>query len=153
MYAISCCIGPHYNGIWLPWMPSKGLISFSLNSLCPTLNAQQRVNFFQSGDALYDILHHHYCDGPLLNSLDPGRCGCNLKLIIIFKFIYITDILSISCEIALRWVPQDHQLWLVNIGSINRLVSSGSKQIPEPMLSNFYDAISLPIWLHQATMS
>ena len=39
-------------------------------------------------------------------SLVPGRCGCNLKLII-FKRMSRTDILSISCEIALRWMPQE----------------------------------------------
>ena len=40
------------------------------------------------------------------NSLAPGRCGCNLKLVI-FKLTSRVDILSISCEIALRWMTQD----------------------------------------------
>ena len=39
-------------------------------------------------------------------SLVPGRFGCNLKLII-FKLTSRVDILSISCEIALSWMPQD----------------------------------------------
>ena len=43
---------------------------------------------------------------PRLNSLVPGRCGCNLKLVI-FKLTSRLDILSISCEIALRWMPKD----------------------------------------------
>ena len=36
----------------------------------------------------------------------PGRCGCNVKLVI-FKLIPRIDALSISCEIALMWMPQD----------------------------------------------
>ena len=43
---------------------------------------------------------------PFLNLLVPGRCRCNLKLVI-FKLMSRVDILSISCEIALRWMPQD----------------------------------------------
>ena len=35
------------------------------------------------------------------NSLVPGRCDCNLKLVI-FKLISCIEILSFSCEIALR---------------------------------------------------
>ena len=41
-----------------------------------------------------------------VNSLDPGRCGCNLKFAI-FKLIWRGDLLSISCEITLRWMTQD----------------------------------------------
>ena len=44
--------------------------------------------------------------GQWVNTLAPGRCGCNLKLVI-FKHTSRVDILSISCEIALRWMPQD----------------------------------------------
>ena len=36
----------------------------------------------------------------------PGRGGCNLKLVI-FKLTSRVDILSISREIALMWMPQD----------------------------------------------
>ena len=39
-------------------------------------------------------------------TLVPERCGCNLELVI-FKFTSKVDILSISCELALRWMPQD----------------------------------------------
>ena len=41
-----------------------------------------------------------------VNSLAPERCFCNLKLLI-FKHLSGIDILSISYEIALRWMPQD----------------------------------------------
>ena len=36
----------------------------------------------------------------------PGRCGCYLKLAI-FKLLSRIDILGISCDMALRWMPQD----------------------------------------------
>ena len=43
-----------------------------------------------------------------LNALThwPRRCGCNLELVIC-KSISRIEILGISCEIALRWIPQD----------------------------------------------
>ena len=41
-----------------------------------------------------------------INTLAPGRCKCNIKYIL-FKLIPWIDILSISCEIALGWMPQD----------------------------------------------
>ena len=43
-----------------------------------------------------------------LTTIGPGRCGCNLKSLIL-KLISRMDIyiLSISCEIALMWMPQD----------------------------------------------
>ena len=39
--------------------------------------------------------------------------------------------------------------WLINTGSCNGLVLSGTKPLPEPMLTRIYDTI----WCHQATMS
>ena len=42
-----------------------------------------------------------------VNSLVPGIWGCNLKLVI-FKLMSRVDILSISCKIAFRWMPQDY---------------------------------------------
>ena len=60
--------------------------------------------------------HTHSCSFPVLlvhlltadsvNTLPPGRCGCNVQLVI-FKFTSSVDILSISYGIALRWMPQD----------------------------------------------
>ena len=41
-----------------------------------------------------------------LNSLVPGRCGCDLKLMI-SKPISRIDILSTCLEIALTWMPHD----------------------------------------------
>ena len=50
--------------------------------------------------------HMYYRCASHINSLVPGRCGCNLKLVI-FKLTSRVYILNISCEIALRWMPQD----------------------------------------------
>ena len=41
-----------------------------------------------------------------INSLLRGRWGCNLELIIL-RFIWQIYIMSISCEIVIRWLPQD----------------------------------------------
>ena len=41
-----------------------------------------------------------------MDSLASGRWGYNLKSII-FKHISRIDVLSISCEIAFRWMPQE----------------------------------------------
>ena len=54
---------------------------------------------------------------------------------------------SISTEIALWWIPQN--TFDDNIGSGNGLVPSGSKPLPEPMLTQIYVAI----WHLEATMS
>ena len=51
----------------------------------------------------------------------PRRCGCNLKLVN-FKLISRTDISSISCKIAPRWMTQRPHRWQVNIGSCNGLI-------------------------------
>ena len=40
-----------------------------------------------------------HCDP--FNSLAPGKCCCNFEFVI-FKVISMTEIWSISCEIALR---------------------------------------------------
>ena len=84
----------------------------------------------------------------VVKSLAPGRCGCNLELII-FKFISRIAIFSISCEIALWWVPQTYW-WLVIIGSFNGLVPSHNQQnLPGAMLSHICVAIwvTRPQWV------
>ena len=42
----------------------------------------------------------------LFNSLAPGRCSCNLKLII-FKLVSKIDVLRVSYEITVMWMPGD----------------------------------------------
>ena len=49
----------------------------------------------------YDITRPYW-----VNSLAPGRCSFYHKLVI-FKLISRRDISSISCKIALGWMPQD----------------------------------------------
>ena len=72
-----------------------------------------------------------------LNSLASGRCDCNFKFVI-FKLIPWIDILSISCEIAIRWMPLDLPGDQSNFGSGNDLVPSDTKPLPEPMLTQIY---------------
>ena len=52
--------------------------------------------------------------------------------------------LSVSCEIALRWMAQDltdYQSTLVEFGSGNGLVPSGNKPLHEQMLTQIFVAI------------
>ena len=53
------------------------------------------------------------------------------------------DSLSISCEIAIRWIPQDLNLWEMNIGLIIGLVSWLNEPIHKPMVTQTYVAIYL----------
>ena len=41
-----------------------------------------------------------------VNSLFPGRCGCNLKSVI-YELMLRKKFMSISCEIALGWMTQN----------------------------------------------
>ena len=83
----------------------------------------------------------------LSNSLAPGRCCCNRKLIN-FKVISSIDLEHILCNYLQVNATRPH-LWLVKLGSDNGLVPSGNKPLPEPMLTQFFVAI----WYHQTTMS
>ena len=51
----------------------------------------------------------------------------------------------------LRWTPQNliNKNLSIKIGSGNGLVPSGTKPLPEPMLTKFYDTL----WRHQGPMS
>ena len=76
---------------------------------------------------------------------EQGKCDSNLKLVI-FKFIIKhIDILSISCVIALVWMPQLRpHWWLFNIDSGNGLVPSGNKPLPAPVMTQ----ICVSTWHH-----
>ena len=50
--------------------------------------------------------HYGISEQVAFNSLAPGKYNCKLKCVI-FNLISNTDIFSISCEIVLRWMPQD----------------------------------------------
>ena len=63
----------------------------------------------------------------LNSSLAPGRCGSNFKSVI-FEHKLRVKFMSTSCEIALKWMPQDaFDDKEVNIGSGNGLVTSSNK--------------------------
>ena len=86
-----------------------------------------------------------------LNSFSSGRCGCNNKLMI-FKLMSRIDIWSISCEIALRWMPQD----LINKKSTLVQVMAWCRQAaihypdqwwPRSMM---LDGVTRPYWIYVA---
>ena len=84
-----------------------------------------------------------------INKLALLKFGCNSKLVI-FKLISSILTSIISCEIALKSMPQDLELTIVNnIGSGYGLVLSDNEPLSEPIVNKFYDAI----WHYQATMS
>ena len=57
---------------------------------------------------------------------------------------YLQDNLSIFCEIALRWMPQGLTNDKSTKDQVIGLVPPGNKPLPEPMLTNFSDAM----WQH-----
>ena len=61
-----------------------------------------------------------------INSLTIGRGGYDFKWVI-FKIISR----GISCEIAIRWMPQD-------LTDINSLMPPGTKSLPESILTKIY---------------
>ena len=71
--------------------------------------------------------------------MDPGRWGRNLELVIV-KLISKIDILSILVKLPSGDMCKT-SLMIVNIGSGNGLVPSGTKPLPKPMLTKFYDTI------------
>ena len=77
------------------------------------------------------------------DSLAPGKFEWNFRYVI-FKQILVIDGWGISCEIALIWMSLDFTDDQSTLGSGNGLVSSGSKALPKPMLTQ----ISVTIWCH-----
>ena len=88
------------------------------------------------------IRSKHSNSGFDINSLTPGRCDCNLKLVI-FKLISRIDryLGHFLWNYPQANATRSHW-WLVNIGSGNDLVPQG---LPEPMLTQIY----VNIWHHQ----
>ena len=77
-----------------------------------------------------------------VNSLAPGRCGSNFKRA-------ISKHVTILVHVHYLWNcsqvdATEHLWWQVNIASGNGLVPSGSKPLPEPMLTWIY----VTIWRH-----
>ena len=66
------------------------------------LRKQSRRRWFETPSRLT----WRRCNATRTSLTGPGRYGCDIK-VIIFKGISALDILSISCEIALRWMSKD----------------------------------------------
>ena len=73
------------------------------------------------------------------NSWESGILGCNLKLII-SELISRRHILSISCEIAVRWMPEDLALW-----ERNPLVTDG---FPSQRVTSIAESVSMSLHHH-----
>ena len=80
----------------------RGALMFSL--ICVWINGW--VNNREAGDLRHYRGHYDVIVMVSLNSLVPGRCSNNFKSLI-FKLVSRIDILTISCKIAVGWVPQD----------------------------------------------
>ena len=63
-----------------------------------------------------------------------GKFEWNFKYVV-FKCILVIDGWDISCKITLIWMSLDFTDKSVNIGSGNGLVPSGTKPLPEPILT------------------
>ena len=78
------------------------------------------------------------------NSLIPGRCGFKRKLVI-FKLISRINILSTSCKIALRWMPQhltNDAIWRHRSGSTMAQVMACWLMVPSHYLNQYWIIIS-----------
>ena len=82
-----------------------------------------------------------------VNSLVLGRYDRNFESVISEHMLWI-EFMSTSCEIILRWMPQN-TYDKSNIGSGNGLVLLGNK----PLLELVFTQICAVIWRHKATMS
>ena len=88
-------------------------------------------------------------------SLSPDRCRCSLKLVI-FKLMARIDIFNISCEIALRQMPQnrtDDKLTLVQLMAWYRQATSHYLSQCWPRSVLLYGITSSrPQWVNQTIM-
>ena len=101
------------------------------------------VNNFNFQSYILNILWYH------INSLTPGGFDYSLKLVN-FKLISLINILSIFCEIAIRWMPQhltDHESTLVQIMAWCRQATSHYLSQCWPRSLSPYD-ITRPQWVN-----
>ena len=78
-----------------------------------------------------------------INSLTPGGCCCNLKLVIL-KLLSWIDVLRFSCKIPLRWMPKD----LTGGYSTLVHVMAWCRQAPSHYLSQYWPR---SLWPHGLT--
>ena len=85
-----------------------------------------------------------------LNSLATGRCSWYLNLVI-FKLISRIDILSISCEIALRWTPSSLSKMIYDSNehwhSFNTLRSGKMADLLQMTFSDAFLMKNIVFWL------
>ena len=88
----------------------------------------------------------HWCiyvalGGDELIDWPPGGCGGNFKSVIPQHMLQI-KFMNIPAEILpLRWMPQNAFDDKSTLIQVNGLVPSGTKSLPEPMLTQFYVAM------------
>ena len=82
-----------------------------------------------------------------VNSLAPGRSGCDFKNTF-FNIVFLIGTFRFPHDNRPKMIATGLHWWYVNSGSGNGLVPSDNKPLPEPMLRQIYVAI----WRHQATM-
>ena len=80
----------------------------------------------------------HSCNQ--VNSLTLGRCSCNRKLLI-FKIISTKECLELFLWNCPHMNATRPHWWLVSISLDNGLVPSGTKPLPEPVLTKIFNAI------------
>ena len=102
-------------------------------------NRQQDIIWTNDG-----LFHWHIYASLGLNELTHQPLG-DVEIIlksVVSKVLFQINILSNSCEIALRRMLQNPFDEKVNIGSGNGLMPSGSKPLPDPiMLTQIYVTI------------
>ena len=107
-----------------------------VNELRLWFRAERRRAFIPVSDDV--VLHCKYPspgqdESRRLNSLVPGWCACKLKLAV-FEHILKIAVLSISCEIVLRWMPQD----LIDVYSTSVQVMAWCLIAPSHHLSQYW---------------
>ena len=97
------------------------------------------------------------CMIEVINQSAPAKCSCEIKLVIL-KLISMIDILSISCKIAFRWMPQYLIDDLLKKGQTIAWGHQLINQIPEPLLTTFFVTIQHhmshwvnSLWHHMVT--
>ena len=118
--------------IWLPQCQWSNPEEYRSNTWKYNHNKQiKQYNFPGVSDA---ALKDHMNPLRAINLLAPGGFDYTLKLVN-FKLISTINILSIFCEIAIRWMPQhltEHQSTLVQVMAWCHQATS---HLPEPMLT------------------
>ena len=80
-----------------------------------------------------------------INSLSPGRYGCDFNCLI-FKCSLVTDLSNHSSGIVFRHIPHDY---IDDKSTMGQVMAWCNKSLPEPMLTQ----ILVTIWYHPTTMS